>query len=278
MRVRLITAVIVGLAAIGGAARGAPRLELKGLAARVTIVPEARGDIRVTVLKANAQLPVFVTRSGAAVVVDGKLDHRIRGCPAMPGGAGARIKGLGFVGPDALPRLVVQTPMDVQVVAGDAVSGVVGRANSLDFENRGCGDWTVSNVRKRLRFNQVGAGQSQIGRAGAADLSVDGGGSISTRAIAGPVTAVSSGEGEIVVDSVSGPLIARVAGSGGVQVRGGRAPQVNVSVAGSGAVRFGGVAGAVAAEVTGSGLVTVAHARGPVSRRVFGAGQISIGR
>ena len=278
MRVLLAGGLIAATSALGLSAHGAVRLEIRGAAAHVVVIPEARADIVVTVIKASRELPVRVSRAGGVTYIDGNVAHRVRGCPMLAGALGARIRGLGNVEAASLPSLVVRTPMEVRVVAGDAVSGAVGRAVSVDLENRGCGAWTLANVRGRLRFSQVGSGDDRVGRAGAADLNVAGGGSIAARSVIGALTAVSSGEGAIMVDSLVGPMIARVAGSGGVVVRTGSAPQANVSVAGSGAVRFGGEAGSVSASVTGSGHVSVARARGPVSRHVFGAGEVEVGR
>lgn len=56
---------LAGLATIGaGAASATPNLEIKQAVARVTIIPEARGDIVVTVTNANSRLPLKITRMG----------------------------------------------------------------------------------------------------------------------------------------------------------------------------------------------------------------------
>jgi hypothetical protein len=278
MRAWLASGLIAATTALGLEADAAPRLEIRGAAAHVVIIPETRSDIAVTLIRASHELPIRIQRSGEVTRVEGNVAHRVRGCPMLGKESGVRIRGLGNVEAIRLPSLVIRTPREVRVTAGDGVSGVVGRAASVDLENRGCGDWTLANASGRVRFTQVGSGEVRLGRTGAADLSVDGEGSIAARAVGGPLSAVSSGEGAITADSVDGSLVARVAGSGGVLVRGGRAAQVNVSVAGSGAVRFGGQAGAVNASVTGPGHISIARASGPVARQVFGAGEIAVGR
>jgi hypothetical protein len=277
MRAWLAIGLTVALTAFGLRAAAAPRLEIRAAAAHVVIIPEARNDIAVSVIRGSRPLPLRILRTGETTIVDGALAHRIRGCPMLGQEPGVRIRGLGNVDGSRLPSLVVRMPRDVRVVAGDAVSGSIGRAVNIDLINRGCGAWTVANASGRVRFTQVGSGENRIGRSGTADLNVDGDGSIAVRAVAGPLTAVSSGEGAITAESLGGQLVARVAGSGGVLVLSGRAPQVNLSVAGSGAVRFGGQAGAVNASVTGPGHISIAHATGPVSRQVFGAGEIDVG-
>jgi hypothetical protein len=277
MRAWLAGGLIAATTAPGLVAEGAPRLEIRGAAAHVVIIPEPRSDIAVTVIRASRDLPIRILRAGEATIIEGNVAHRVKGCPMLGNEEGVRIRGLGNVEGARLPSLVIRTPSQVRVVAGDGVSGAVGRAASVELENRGCGDWTLANASGRVRVTQVGSGDDRMGRSGAADLSVDGEGSIAARAVAGRLTAVSSGEGAITTDSVDGALVVRVAGSGGVVVRGGRAAQVNVSVAGSGSVRFGGQAGAVNASVTGPGHISIARASGPVSRQVFGAGEIEVG-
>jgi len=258
-------------------AQAGPRLEVRDAAAHVTVIPEARADIGVSVIRKSRVLPVRVFQAGDVTVIDGGLDHHVKGCPRLAGGIGVRIGGVGNIAADAIPRIVVRMPMDARVIVGDAVSGEVDRAASLEFENHGCGDWAIANVGGRLRVNQIGSGAVRAGRSGSADLSVAGKGAIVSGPIGGTLTAVSSGEGTISVAAIGGALVARVAGSGDVSITKGAAATINASVAGSGSVRFGGEAGGVNASVAGSGAIVVAHAGGPVTKRVFGPGQIEIG-
>ena len=258
-------------------AQAAPRLEIRGFAGRVTIIPEARTDVAVGFLKNSLVAPVKVRRSGDLTVIEGGLENRIKGCPLIDGVHQVRVSGVGNLSPKELPNLLIRTPRNLRVVAGGGVSGVVGRTDSLELENRGCGNWTIANVRGRLRLTQVGAGQLSVGAAGESDLNVAGGGRIAVRSVAGILTAVSTGEGSVSVAELDGPMVGRIAGSGLIDVKQGGAPEVNVQVAGSGAMRFGGSAGAVIATVTGEGEVDVAHASGPVTRRIYGAGQIRVG-
>jgi hypothetical protein len=256
----------------------APRLAIRGAAAQVAIVPEARGDIAVIVTRTNRALPLKITRFGDTTYIDGALGHRIHGCALVAGSLGVRVRGLGTVAAGDLPHLTVRTPLNVRVTVGDGVSGAIGRSASLEFENRGCGRWTIANVRGRLSVGQFGSGESRVGQAGSADLNVAGGGAISTRDIHGPLTAVSSGAGAVQVEGVNGSVILRIAGSGSVGVQSGQATQLNVSIAGSGAARFGGEAKTLVASVAGPGYISVARVSGPVSKRVFGAGEIHVGR
>jgi hypothetical protein len=231
---------IVLALALAGAARSAPSLQIRGAAARVTIVPERRSDVQVLILRANPRLPLKVSAAGGHVLVTGDVNRRVRGCGGPGQALGVDLWGRGQIAWDALPVLVVRTPPDVRVSVGDAVFGAIGRSASVDFTNQGCGDWAIANVRGRLRLDQAGAGVSRAGGAAAADLSVAGSGRIATRAIGGGLTAVSSGSGDIEVGAVSGPVDVRVAGTGDVTILGGRATHMDVSIAGSGNVHMGG--------------------------------------
>jgi hypothetical protein len=269
---------IVLALALAGAARAAPSLQIRGAAARVTIVPERRSDVQVLILRANSRLPLRVRASGGHVQITGDVNRRVRACGGPGQAMGVDLWGRGPIAWNALPVLVVRMPPDVRVSVGDAVFGAIGRSASVDFTNQGCGDWAIANVRGRLRLDQAGAGVSRAGVATSADLSVAGSGRIATRAIAGGLTAVSSGSGDIQVGGISGPVDVRVAGTGDISILGGRATHMEVSIAGSGDVRMSGSAQTLTAAVTGSGEVVAAHVAGKVVRRVFGPGAVRIGR
>jgi hypothetical protein len=270
--------VVLAFALIAAApASAAPSLQIKGAAAQVVIVPEARADVRVIVLRTNPRLPMRIHAAGGKVLVTGDVGRRVRGC-VRSGQGGVEVWGRGRIAAAALPYLVVRTPLDVRVSVGDAVFGAIGRSASVDFTNQGCGDWTIANVRGRLRLDQAGAGYSRAGAAAGADLSVAGSGRIAIGAVTGRLTAVSSGSGDIGVAHVAGPVDVRVAGTGDIDLDGGSATHMEASIAGSGSVRLAGTAQSLTASITGSGDVVVGAVTGPVVRRVFGAGEVKIGR
>lgn len=277
MRLSLTLFVLGWTFTIAGA-RAAPTVEIRHAAARVVVVPQARGDILATVLKSNARLPLRITRLGRRVLIEGDLAHRPHGCRTISGQSGVGVSGRGEIALRDMPEVVIYTPMDARVSAGDAVFGSVGRSDSLEFANRGCGNWTIGNVRGHLRLSQAGSGDARAGAVGSADLSVAGTGAIATREVRGGLTAVSSGSGDIAAASVFGPLNARIAGSGDIRSPAGKVTQMTASVAGSGGVRFGGVARNLSASIAGSGGVTVAQVTGAVSKHVFGSGEVRVGR
>lgn len=278
MKLHTIGGAIAGAMVCAGAAGAVPGVVIRGAAAKVVVIPEARSDILVTVIQANPRFPIRVTRFGKDVFIDGDVAHLVGGCPSSGPHPGVRINGRGVIPLDQLPSLAVRTPLAVKIAVGEGVYGAIGRADSLDFASRGCGDWVIANVRRRLRISEVGSGAARAGSAGTGDLSVAGSGSIETRAIHAGLTALSSGDGDITAASGGGPLMIRVAGSGNIQVLSGEASQMNVSIAGSGAVRFGGLAHALIASVAGPGYISVSQVKGPIKKQVFGAGEIQAGR
>jgi hypothetical protein len=252
-------------------------LQVRGAAAQIVIVPEARRDIKVVVLRSNPRLPLRVRTVGARIIITGDVNRRVRSCGAPGGPRQITLWGRGVVAYDDLPYLVVRTPLAVRVAVGDAVFGGIGRSASVDFTNQGCGNWTVANVRGRLRLDQAGSGESRVGTAGSADLSVAGSGHIASAGVRGPLTAISSGSGDIDVVRVASSVDVRVGGTGDVTIAAGRAAHMAVSIAGSGNVRMAGGAESLDASVTGSGEVVVKHVDGQILRHVFGSGAVRIG-
>jgi Putative auto-transporter adhesin, head GIN domain len=278
MRLPRTVGVLAVVAITASAAQAAPSLDIRGAAARVILIPEARSGFRVTVLTYNSRFPLRVRQFGDRLSIVGDVAHRTQGCPRIAGRPAVRIAGRGTIGLDSLPELVIHTPINVRVSAGEAVFGVIGRSDSLNFANRGCGDWTIANVRGRMRLNQAGAGFTRAGSAGSADLSVAGSGNIATREIDDGLIAVSSGSGDIEATSVSGLFNVRIAGSGEIRAAAGQVTLMTAAIAGSGSVRFAGVAETLHASVAGSGDVSVSKVSGPVVRRVFGSGAVRVGR
>ncbi len=278
MRTFLMLAIAGAALASAGAAAAGPYIEIKDAAARVVVIPEARSDVEVNIIAPNARLPLRVERWGSRVSVIGDVRNRVRSCHAMLGKAKVGVAGRGTFEYDDLPQVVIHTPMDVKVGAGEAVFGAVGRTDSLDLASAGCGDWDVGNVRGHLRVSIAGSGDVRVGTAGSADLRIAGSGDIKTQALSGGLSAVTAGSGDIYAARVTGPLSARIAGSGGITVSDGEVSDMSATIAGSGDISFGGVAQSLKASVVGSGDVRAAEVTGPVRRSVAGSGDIRVGR
>jgi hypothetical protein len=267
-----------GASALAGAAMAAPSVEINHAVARVIVSPEARGDIKVEIVRANPRLPLRVWSFLGRTYVDGGFaGARVRGCRGPVAEPSAFVLGIGEVGPEAMPQILIHTPMDARVAAGGAVFGQIGHSATLELANAGCGDWQVANVRGKMKVNVAGSGSVRTGQAGAADLRVAGAGSIVTHDIAGSVDAMNVGSGDIDVTSVQGAFSARIAGSGHVKVAGGHASAMQASIAGSGDIALQGVADSLNASVVGSGDVRVLRVTGQVRKAVVGSGDVRIG-
>lgn len=275
---RMFVAAIAAGMGLAGAADAAPSVQIKDAVARVVVIPEARSDIQVSITHANPNLPLRIERFGDRVTVQGNVARRVRGCHTLMGRTTVSISGLGEVGYEEMPQVVIHTPMDVKLAAGEAVWGAIGRTNSLDFANAGCGDWTIANVAGQLRISQAGSGDTRAGSAGGADLRIAGSGDISMKEVRDGLMAVSAGSGDITADAVKGPFNARVAGSGDIHASTGAVSDMVVAIAGSGDVNFGGVAQTLKASVVGSGDVRAKAVTGAVTKRLVGSGDVHIGR
>ena len=275
---RLLFAMSAGLAAVVAAAPAlaAPSVEIRDAVARVIVSPEPRSDVRVEVVRANPRLPLHVWTFMDRTYVDGGLLYRIRDCGERGGAPRVRVAGVGDVEADEMPQIVIHTPMDARISAGGAVWGQVGRTESLDFANAGCGNWQLANVHGKLKIKQAGSGTTRAGLAASAELASAGSGFIATRDVAGPVVAMNVGSGDIEVGSLNGPFEVRIAGSGHVRAAG-HASAMHAQIAGSGDVDLDGVADSLRVSVMGSGGVRVRQVTGPISKAVMGSGDVRIG-
>lgn len=278
---RALLVLAAGAAALGfaGAASAAPSVRIKDAVARVVVIPEARNDIKVEFITTNKSLPLTIRQNGADTIVDGDLRmNKIHGCNTTMGKTTIKVRGVGEVKWDDIPQIVVRTPMNVDVAGAGAVFGSVGRSDSLDLANAGCGDWTVANVKGELEVSQAGSGDTSVGSAGSAEISIAGSGNVRTQEVAGDLTVSIAGSGNAGAASVGGKIEINIAGSGDVAIAGGRARSIEVSIMGSGDVNHDGEVGDVEVSVAGSGDVRIAKATGNVSKSVAGSGDVHIGK
>lgn len=272
---------LTALAAVftGSAASAAPSVEIKDAVARVVVIPEDRADVKVDFVTTNRALPLRMSRVGQRTIVDGNLRYsKIRNCTTIGGRTSVDVKGLGRVDWANMPQVVIRTPRNANVAAGGAVFGSVGRSDSLQFSNAGCGDWTVGNVKGQLSARQAGSGDLRAGAVGSADVRIAGLGDVNLGQVAGGINAEIAGSGDVHASTINGDLKARVAGSGDVKIDGGHAHAMQVSVAGSGDVTFGGVADSLEARVMGSGDISAARVTGSLRKSIMGSGDVRIGR
>jgi hypothetical protein len=276
---RLPTALLAAAAALaGGAAHAASvEVEVKDAVAQVTVIPEDRTDVRIEIVHANPALRLNVRTVGDRTVIDGELDRRIRNCRGSGDRMTVRVQDLGEVSNADIPKVVIRTPRVVVFHASGAVFGAIGRSDTLEFANAGCGDWTIANVRGRLEVSEVGSGDIRAGSAREARLKIAGSGAVSAGNLGGPVEVNVAGSGDVTIAGVSGPLNVRIAGSGDVRVLSGRATTMTASIAGSGDVEFDGIADSLSARIAGSGDVRANQVKGKVSKAVLGSGEVTVG-
>ena len=279
MRAMTTLAALAAAISAAGVAQAEPSVKIKDAVARVVIIPENRSDVKVEFLTTNASLPLTVRNEGDKVVVDGDLRmSRINGCNSRNGKTSVRVRGVGEVAYENIPQVAIRTPMDVRVGAGGAVFGDIGRSDSVELGNAGCGNWTIANTRGKLEVSQAGSGDTRTGSASSAEISIAGSGDVSTQAIAGDLEANIAGSGDVSAASIGGKLEGNIAGSGDIMVAGGRSRAVEVSVMGSGDVTFKGEADQVEVSVMGSGDVRIAKVNGPIKKHVAGSGDVIIGQ
>ena len=287
MQLKLVLAAGAAAVLSAGSALAEPSLAVTRAAARVTVIPEARSDVSVTVVKTNPRLPLHIRQEGDRVVVDGGLGAR--GFSLFDWSSGANchggsqdrwvtVSGVGRVNWQDLPQIVVRTPLDAHIGADGAVWGVVGRGHALDLSDSGCGDWTVANQAGDLKVHVAGSGDVYAGSSQAADVSVSGSGDVYLTRVNSGLTVSVAGSGDVTATSVDGPLHTKIAGSGDVRVHAGNVGEMRASVAGSGDVRFGGVARTLDAHIAGSGDVYAAKVTGEVTKHVAGSGEVSVGQ
>jgi hypothetical protein len=266
-----------GVALVFAGEAAAASVEIKDAVAQVTVVPEDRADIRVEFLSQNPRLPLKM-RQGRRTVIDGNIKpSRIRGCRREGDSTVVSVAGIGDVPMRAIPHIVIHTPRNVEVSAGGAVFGTIGRAANVTLGNAGCGDWTIANVDQELKLSVAGSGDARAGASSLAKLRVAGSGDIATADVRGRVQVDVAGSGDVNVGSVAGPLNVHVAGSGDVIVHAGRAGPMTVSIAGSGSVVFEGVADSLDARIAGSGDVRARQVKGAVRKSVMGSGTVRVG-
>jgi hypothetical protein len=285
----------VAMAAVAGPAFAAdPSVEIRYAVARVAVVVEDRADVAVEVEQGSSRLPrIEVTRSGDEIRVNGGLRRRgglfrggsdgIRDCHTGPDGGRAgegawvEVRDIGRVNLADAPLIVIRTPRKVEVKAGGAVFGSVGRgATSLELGHAGCGRWDVANVGGPMSLNIAGSGDIRAGTSSSLEINIGGSGSVTAGATRGLEVNI-GGSGDVMVARLDGRMEVAIGGSGDVDVRTGTSPNVDISIAGSGDINFGGVAGDVDVSIMGGGDVTIARATGSVSRSIMGGGDVRIG-
>ena len=274
-----------GLAALatllGAGGAHAASVDIKNAVARVTVIPEARSDVAVTIVRDDPHHPLKVSvwpdgRTDVDGGYFGGLFGGVTECNSHGGRPSVRVFGAS-ISYDEMAQIIVRVPQDARVSASGAVFGEVGRSENLDLHLAGCGDWVVANVHGRLSLMNSGSGDVRTGSAGSMRVSTAGSGDIYSHGVSSGLDASIAGSSDIHLMEVSGPVKVRITGSGDLGIGGGHASDIDVFIAGSGDVNYKGVAETLTAFVAGSGDVNVAHVNGAVKKSVAGSGDVNVG-
>lgn len=275
---RILSGLMAAATVFAAGSAQAASILIRDAVARVTVIPEARSDIKVEVTRPNGSFPLSLRTVGDRTILDGNLDRRIRSCNGSGDSSSVTLRGGQTVGWQDMPQVVIRTPRDANVSAEGAVFGTVGRAASLQLDNAGCGDWILANVEGAARISQAGSGDTRMGSSGNLRVRVAGSGDIAAAAVKSGLDINIAGSGSARVTSASGPLEISVAGSGDVVIGGGAASEIKASIAGSGDIEFLGAASSLRARIAGSGDIRVGAVTGEVSKSVIGSGAVRVGK
>jgi hypothetical protein len=266
VRLLFVTAAAVGL--MGASANASPfhagGLVVQNAAAVLNVITEDRTDIDV-VITPGSRLPApHVSVQNGAVVVDGDLQGRIRGCgggwfqiEVGHGPAPVRVAGVGVVPVAELPHIVVRAPRTLQLKVAGAVYSSVSASAGGEADFTGCGDVTLGPASGDLKLTLNGDGDVNGGAVGGAlDIELNGSGDARVADVHGATRALLNGSGDLSVGNVGGGLEAQLHGSGDA--------------------RIGDVGGAARLQLTGSGDVRVGHVHNDLSARLIGSGDVDV--
>jgi len=253
-------------------------LSLRELAAIVTITPEPRQDIAVTITNPGP-LPTPQARIVArGVVIDGGLGRAVDECrdSGEPGFA-VDVRRYGWVQRGQLPVIDVRTPQSFSIAANGGMLITVAPAEQVQVVSSACGEIELTSVRGAADIAVSGRGANlKLVEAGEAEIRVAGASEVDIGFVRDGLAVSIAGAGDVSADRIDGPTNIAIQGAGDVAIREGHASTLSVVIAGAGDVRHGGVADKLDAVILGAGDVSVRRVDGEVSRRVLGVGSIQI--
>ena len=250
---------------------------LEYVAAQLTIIPEDRADVDVAIAPGSDRLPAPAVRvDGDRVVIDGGLRNRLQGCQSGLTGESIRVRGIGNVPRNQLPRITIRTPRLLNVAIGGAVFSNVGASHGGVIAHNGCGDTHVADVSGNLDVALNGSGDVDVtGVSGALHAALNGSGSLAVQRAGGDAELRLNGSGDLRAGPVAGDVDAVLSGSGGLRVESARSAELRLN--GSGDVDVGDVAGAVDGRIGGSGGMRIGAAGGGARLILAGSGDMNAG-
>lgn len=272
-------AAATALALAASEAAAQPRLVVRGAAAHIAIIPEDRADIDARVTPApGSRAPVpDVRRDGEALVIDGRLENRIRSCNTDGRGRSSIVvTGLGRLDGAMLPVITVRAPRALAATIANAAETKVGALDSGDLTFTGCGDADMGPVAHDLRVSLDGSGDVNFGAVGGAlSARLAGSGDLHGGTVTGAADLRLDGSGDVGVAAVGAGLSAALDGSGDIQTDR-IVGAARLEVDGSGDVKLGPVSGGLTVSLDGSGDVVVASVNGITRLDLGGSGDIAV--
>ena len=260
-----VAAAAVSLLAAPAAAETfqATSVEIKDAAAQLTVIPEDRANIDVSIT-AGARLAAPQARMTAdGLVIDGGLRNRFRGCTNTLGGrTQVRVSGIGNVARDDLPRITLRVPRQLNLSAAGAIYTNVGASAGGVVTVGGCGDTTIGATSGGLDVTLNGSGDVDVSRVGGTLAAVlNGSGSLEVERADAEAALRLNGSGDLQVGQIGGPVNAQLTGSGSLRT-GAAGGSARLALNGSGNVYAGAIAGTLDADLRGSGSMRVASVNG----------------
>lgn len=297
MRLVYLTAAALSALAAPAAAEtyNAAGARLENVAAHLHVIPEDRANVDVSITPASGRLPAPTVRvDGDRVVIDGGLRNRLNGCMTMMNRTQVRVRGVGNVSTDELPRITLRVPRHLNLSIGGAVYSDIGASSGGNVSHNGCGDTSiaaangdldvalngsgdvgVTRVTGDLRAALNGSGALDITRTdGNAELRLNGSGDLTSGAVGGAVDAQLAGSGNLRVERAQSALV-RLNGSGDVDV-GDVDGTMDVRLSGSGAIDLGSAGEGARILLNGSGDIDAGAVRGALRAELSGSGSIEV--
>src|SRR5262249_27397976 len=162
-----------------------------------------RADVKVEMLTTNRDLPLEVSQTGAGVIIDGRLSHRIRDCHASGDHPWTSVRGVGRVDYKDMPQIVIHAPKAVTLESNGAIVGSVGRSASLDIHNSGCSAWTIADVAGDAMLRDSGVGAIRMGQAQRLEVRLSGVTNVHVNRVSG-LDANLSGTGGLTLNELNG--------------------------------------------------------------------------
>ncbi len=242
----------------------ADSLELEEIAARLTVIPESRNDIALTIMPSGLLPQPDIQHQGNHLLISGGLQLSRYPCLKRYGGQGAvSVPRYGDIPLQDLPEIIARVPYSIDLSVHGLVLAEIGPSSGGMLENHGCGDVYIEDASGPLDVALYGYGDIDVGQ------------------VDGPITAELFGFGEMRLDSARAArleligmgnliggefaesVVARLQGEGDMRLEHlGNGAELKSS--GTGEMSLGTISGSVKLEAESSAPVSIGTVNGPL--------------